>query len=97
MACSLSSAMAATARSARTLSSLSLRYVCAACSLRPCLIAPAQAASHFYGVVLKTENLPYPNHGHVILAKPAPILMYPVRARALNEPFYFLAARIFAA
>jgi hypothetical protein len=45
----------------------------------------AQAASHFYGIVLKTGNLPFPNHGHVILAHPAPVLMYPVREGGFGE------------
>lgn len=36
--------------------------------------------SHFVGMVLNLENgkLPQPNHGHVILANPSPILFYPV-------------------
>lgn len=36
--------------------------------------------SCFVGLVLELENdrLPYPNHGHVILADPSPILFYPI-------------------
>lgn len=36
--------------------------------------------SHFVGMVLNLENgkLPQPNHGHVILANPSPVLFYPV-------------------
>ncbi|KAL0383929.1 UNVERIFIED_CONTAM: Squalene monooxygenase SE1 [Sesamum radiatum] len=36
--------------------------------------------SHFVGMVLNLENgkLPHPNHGHVILANPSPVLFYPV-------------------
>jgi squalene monooxygenase len=34
--------------------------------------------SYFLGLVLKNVNLPYPNHGHVILAEPSPVLAYPI-------------------
>lgn len=34
--------------------------------------------SYFVGVVLRNAKLPYPNHGHVVLAKPSPILFYPI-------------------
>ncbi|KAK1269984.1 hypothetical protein QJS04_geneDACA022091 [Acorus gramineus] len=34
--------------------------------------------SYFVGLVLKNCELPYPNHGHVILANPSPILFYPI-------------------
>jgi squalene monooxygenase len=34
--------------------------------------------SHFVGFVLQDCPLPYPNHGHVILANPSPILLYQV-------------------
>ena len=34
--------------------------------------------SKFYGLVLQTKNLPFPNHGHVIMADPAPVLFYPI-------------------
>lgn len=36
--------------------------------------------SHFVGMLLNLENakLPHPNHGHVILANPSPVLFYPV-------------------
>ncbi|KAJ3101771.1 Squalene epoxidase [Phlyctochytrium planicorne] len=37
-----------------------------------------QVKSHFVGFVLKNCNLPYPNHGHVVLAKPSPILLYQI-------------------
>lgn len=30
------------------------------------------------GLVLENCDLPYPNHGHVILANPSPILLYPI-------------------
>ena len=30
------------------------------------------------GLVLENCNLPYANHGHVVLADPSPILMYPI-------------------
>lgn len=34
--------------------------------------------SKFVGLVLKNCKLPFPNHGHVILANPTPILVYPI-------------------
>lgn len=34
--------------------------------------------SHFAGVVLEDCPLPMPNHGHVVLADPSPILLYQV-------------------
>ncbi|KAG1670295.1 hypothetical protein FOA52_003645 [Chlamydomonas sp. UWO 241] len=34
--------------------------------------------SYFVGIILKGATLPFPNHGHVVLAKPSPILFYPI-------------------
>ncbi|ORX46338.1 SE-domain-containing protein [Hesseltinella vesiculosa] len=34
--------------------------------------------SHFVGFVMKDVPLPLPKHGHVVLAKPSPILMYQI-------------------
>ncbi|GLC37537.1 hypothetical protein PLESTM_000599900 [Pleodorina starrii] len=34
--------------------------------------------SFFVGLLLRKCTLPVPNHGHVILAKPSPILFYPI-------------------
>ncbi|KAJ3367353.1 Squalene epoxidase [Kappamyces sp. JEL0680] len=39
---------------------------------------PVKAKSHFAGLVLKDCVLPHPNHGHVVLAKPGPILLYQI-------------------
>ncbi|KAI8913269.1 squalene epoxidase-domain-containing protein [Gorgonomyces haynaldii] len=39
---------------------------------------PIPAKSHFVGFVLKDCKLPHPNHGHVILADPSPILLYQI-------------------
>lgn len=35
-------------------------------------------ASCFVGLVLENCQLPYANHGHVILADPSPIVFYPI-------------------
>ncbi|KAI9206578.1 squalene epoxidase-domain-containing protein [Polychytrium aggregatum] len=35
-------------------------------------------SSHFVGMVLKNCNLPYKHHGHVILCKPSPVLLYQI-------------------
>ncbi|KAJ3399997.1 Squalene epoxidase, partial [Chytridiales sp. JEL 0842] len=37
--------------------------------------------SHFVGFVLEDCDLPYPNHGHVVLAEPSPILLYQIGTR----------------
>ena len=34
--------------------------------------------SYFVGLLLKEARLPYSNYGHVVLAKPSPILFYPI-------------------
>lgn len=34
--------------------------------------------SYFVGLILKNCKLPYPDHGHVVLADPSPILFYPI-------------------
>lgn len=34
--------------------------------------------SFFVGLILRNVKLPFPNHGHVVLAKPSPILFYPI-------------------
>ncbi|KAK9760883.1 Squalene epoxidase [Basidiobolus ranarum] len=34
--------------------------------------------SHFVGFIMKNTTLPYPNHGHVILARDTPVLMYQI-------------------
>ncbi|KAK9204131.1 hypothetical protein WN943_014389 [Citrus x changshan-huyou] len=40
--------------------------------------------SCFVGLVLENCQLPYKNHGHVILANPAPILFYPIRSTEIR-------------
>lgn len=34
--------------------------------------------SHFVGILMKGVELPRPNHGHVVLASPSPLLFYPI-------------------
>ncbi|CAI9115730.1 OLC1v1016716C1 [Oldenlandia corymbosa var. corymbosa] len=58
-----------------------LTIVCdGSCSnLRRSLISPkVDIPSSFVALILKNCKLPFPNHGHVILANPSPILMYPI-------------------
>ncbi|XP_068654909.1 squalene epoxidase 3-like [Aristolochia californica] len=58
-----------------------LTIVCDGCfsNLRRSLCTPkVEVPSHFVGLVLENCELPYPNHGHVILADPSPILFYPI-------------------
>jgi squalene monooxygenase len=42
------------------------------------LILKVDVPSCFVGLVLEDCTLPVPNHGHVILADPSPILFYPI-------------------
>ncbi len=37
--------------------------------------------SFFVGLILKDTQLPIPNYGHVVLAKPSPILFYPISSK----------------
>ncbi|KAG0225916.1 squalene epoxidase-domain-containing protein [Mortierella sp. GBAus27b] len=39
---------------------------------------PVVTTSHFVGLVIKNASLPFPCHGHVILATPSPILVYQI-------------------
>ncbi|KAI3712327.1 hypothetical protein L1987_70878 [Smallanthus sonchifolius] len=58
-----------------------LTIVCDGCfsNLRRALCKPkVEVPSCFVGLVLKNVDLPYANHGHVILADPSPILFYPI-------------------
>lgn len=43
-----------------------------------CLNLQVDVPSCFVALILKNCNLPYPNHGHVVLAEPSPILLYPI-------------------
>ncbi|KAL1353563.1 hypothetical protein HN51_017485 [Arachis hypogaea] len=46
-------------------------------NLRRCLCNPkVDIPSHFVGLILENCQLPYENHGHVILGDPSPILFY---------------------
>jgi hypothetical protein len=40
--------------------------------------------SYFVGLLLKGVALPFPNHGHVVLAKPSPILFYPISSKEVR-------------
>ncbi|KAL6012865.1 Squalene epoxidase 1 [Asimina triloba] len=58
-----------------------LTIVCDGCfsNLRRTLCEPkVDVPSCFVGLILENCELPYPNHGHVILADPSPILFYPI-------------------
>ncbi|RWR77928.1 squalene epoxidase [Cinnamomum micranthum f. kanehirae] len=58
-----------------------LTIVCDGCfsNLRRSLCIPkVDVPSCFVGLVLENCQLPYPNHGHVILADPSPLLFYPI-------------------
>ncbi|KAM7250079.1 hypothetical protein ACFE04_021962 [Oxalis oulophora] len=58
-----------------------LTIVCDGCfsNLRRTLCTPkVDVPSCFVGLVLENCDLPFANHGHVILADPSPILFYPI-------------------
>ncbi|XP_059624039.1 squalene epoxidase 3-like [Cornus florida] len=58
-----------------------LTIVCDGCfsNLRRSLCNPkVEVPSCFVGLVLENCQLPFANHGHVILADPSPILFYPI-------------------
>ncbi|XP_031404562.1 squalene monooxygenase SE1-like isoform X2 [Punica granatum] len=58
-----------------------LTVVCDGCfsNLRRSLCNPkVDVPSCFVGLVLENCQLPYANHGHVILGEPSPILFYPI-------------------
>ncbi|ESW20305.1 hypothetical protein PHAVU_006G197900 [Phaseolus vulgaris] len=64
-----------------------LTIVCDGCfsNLRRSLCNPkVDVASHFVGLVLENCNLPYANHGHVILGDPSPILFYPISSTEIR-------------
>ncbi|KAI5418531.1 Squalene epoxidase 1, variant 2, partial [Lathyrus oleraceus] len=43
-----------------------------------------EVPSHFVGLILENCNLPYENHGHVILGDPSPILFYPISSTEIR-------------
>lgn len=58
-----------------------LTIVCDGCfsNLRRSLCKPKiDVPSCFVGLVLENSQLPYENHGHVVLGDPSPILFYPI-------------------
>lgn len=58
-----------------------LTIVCDGCfsNLRRSLCEPkVEVPSCFVGLILENCELPFKNHGHVILADPSPILVYPI-------------------
>ncbi|GMN52444.1 hypothetical protein TIFTF001_021605 [Ficus carica] len=64
-----------------------LTIVCDGCysNLRRSLCYPkVDVPSCFVGLVLENCELPYANHGHVILADPSPILFYPISSTEIR-------------
>ena len=50
---------------------------------------PIKHPSFFVGLLLDNIALPHPNHGHVVLAKPSPILFYPISSDQARPPSPF--------
>lgn len=64
-----------------------LTIVCDGCfsNLRRSLCNPkVDVPSCFVGLVLENCNLPFANHGHVVLADPSPILFYPISSNEVR-------------
>ncbi|KAA8546610.1 hypothetical protein F0562_002651 [Nyssa sinensis] len=64
-----------------------LTIVCDGCfsNLRRSLCNPkVDVPSCFVGLVLEKCQLPFPNHGHVILGDPSPILFYPISSTEIR-------------
>nr|QEV81979.1 Squalene monooxygenase [Prunella vulgaris] len=64
-----------------------LTIVCDGCfsNLRRSLCTPkVEVPSCFVGLVLENCQLPFANHGHVILADPSPILFYPISSSEIR-------------
>lgn len=64
-----------------------LTIVCDGCfsNLRRSLCNPkVDVPSHFVGLLLENCDLPYSNHGHVILGDPSPILFYPISSTEIR-------------
>ncbi|XP_015943589.1 squalene monooxygenase SE1-like [Arachis duranensis] len=64
-----------------------LTIVCDGCfsNLRRSLCNPkVDLPSYFVGLILENCNLPYANHGHVILGDPSPILFYPISSTEIR-------------
>ncbi|KAJ4714674.1 putative Squalene monooxygenase [Melia azedarach] len=64
-----------------------LTIVCDGCfsNLRRSLCKPkVDVPSCFVGLVLENCQLPFANHGHVILADPSPILFYPISSTEIR-------------
>lgn len=55
-------------------------------ALRKKLSAPRIAhPSYFVGLLLRNCSLPHANFGHVVLAKPSPILFYPISSTEVGQ------------
>ncbi|XP_074338828.1 squalene monooxygenase SE1-like [Apium graveolens] len=64
-----------------------LTIVCDGCfsNLRRSLCNPrVEVPSCFVALILKDCELPYPNHGHVLLANPSPILLYRISSTEIR-------------
>ena len=52
--------------------------------------------SYFVGLLLRGTSLPYANFGHVVLAKPSPILFYPISSTEVLMCPSLLVSLLFA-
>lgn len=68
--------------------SANLTIACDGCSSnlrKRAATTPAVAVySNFYGLILKMTHIPFPNHGHVVLAGSSPVLFYPISSHEVR-------------
>ena len=50
--------------------------------------------SFFVGLLLRNVKLPYPNHGHVVLCQPSPVLFYPISSREVRPATAVVCLRV---
>ncbi|KAK9007422.1 hypothetical protein V6N11_074346 [Hibiscus sabdariffa] len=58
-----------------------------------CFSIQVDVPSCFVGLVLENCELPYPSHGHVILADPSPIVFYPISRTEVRCRLTYLAKK----
>jgi hypothetical protein len=46
--------------------------------------------SFFVALLLRGVTLPFPNHGHVVLCQPSPVLFYPISSKEVRKPAQLL-------
>lgn len=65
-----------------------LTIACDGCSStlrrRASVPSTVEVYSNFHGLILDMTDIPFPNHGHVVLADPTPVLFYPISSNQVR-------------